>query len=237
MEKPERVSDELGYYRLNLDKANQGQGGTGLALLGNLEKEKTMRPGEYEWKGFSFDARARADAEGRLWLVLGTDSGFEAVSSYYLDDISLSWAEAADELITRGEAVRRMYDDLRPAGEDAPDFADVDASSPCRAALGWAQRAGLVSGYGDGVFGPDDPLTVEQAAVILYRYAGSPAVKWDGGSITASDWAEKAVAWGIENSLISETDGANGGKPMDEFAFARAWRRVQTAQADAGPVF
>lgn len=237
MEKPERVSDELGYYRLNLDKANQGQGGTDLALLGNLEKPETLRPGEYEWKEFSFDAQARADAEGRLWLVLGTDSGFEAVSSYYLDDISLSWTEAADELITRGGAIRRMYDDLRPAGEDAPNFADVDESSPCWATLGWAQKSGLVSGYGGGVFGPDDPLTVEQAAVILYRYAGSPAMEWHSGSITVSDWAEKAVAWGIENSLISETDGANGGKPMDEFAFARAWRRVQTAQADAGPVF
>lgn len=237
MEEPGRVQDELGYCRLNLDKGNQGQGGTDLALLGNLEKEKAVRSEEYEWKEFSFDARARADAEGRLWLVLGTDSGFEAVSSYYLDGISLVWTEEADEPITRGGAIRRMYDDLRPAGEDAPDFTDVGESSPCWAALGWAQKNGLVSGYGGGVFGPDDPLTVEQAAVILYRYAGSPAVEWDGGSIEASDWAEEAVAWGIENGLISETDGADGGKPMDEFAFARAWGRVRAAQVGVGPVF
>lgn len=237
MERPERVQDELNYYRLNLDKGNQGLGGVDLAMLGNLEKEKTVRSGEYEWKEFSFDARARADAEGRFWLVLGTDSGFEAVSSYYLDDISLSWAEAADELITRGGAIRRMYDDLRPAGEDAPDFTDVGESSPYWDALGWAQKNGLASGYGGGVFGPEDPLTVEQAAVLLYRYAGSPVVEWNSGSIVASDWAEKAVAWGIENSLISETDGDDGGKPMDEFAFVRAWGRVRTAQADAGPVF
>lgn len=231
MEEPGRVQDGLGYYRLNLDKGNQGQGGTDLALLGNLEKEETVRPGEYEWKEFFFDARARADAEGRLWLALGTDSGFEAVSSYYLDDILLSWAETADEIITRGEAVRRMYDDLRPAGEDAPIFTDVEESSPYWKALGWAQKNKLTSGYGRGVFGPEDPLTVEQAAVILYRYAGSPAVKRDGVSIESSDWAEEAIIWGIGNGLISEEDGADGGKPIDEFSFTRAWGKVRAARA------
>lgn len=40
----------------------------------------------------------------------------------YLNNSLLSWAETPDEIITRGEAVRRMYDDLRPAGEDAPNF-------------------------------------------------------------------------------------------------------------------
>lgn len=237
MERPERVQDELSYYRLNLDKGNQGLGGVDLALLGNLEKEKTVRSGEYEWKEFSFDVRARADTEGRLWLVLGTDSGFEAVSSYYLDDIALTWTEEADELIPRGGAIRRMYDDLRPAGEDAPDFIDVGESSPYWDALGWAQKNGLVSGYGGGVFGPEDPLTVEQAAVLLYRYAGSPAVEWNSSSIVASDWAEEAVGWGIENGLIPESNRVDGRKPMDEFAFARAWGRVCTAQADADPVF
>lgn len=237
MERPERVQDELSYYRLNLDKGNQGLGGVDLALLGNLEKEKTVRSGEYEWKGFSFDARARADAEGRLWLMLGTDSGFEAVSSYYLDDIALTWTEEADELISRGGAIRRMYDDLRPAGEDAPDFTDVGEGSPYWDALGWAQKNGLVSGYGGGVFGPEDPLTVEQAAVLLYRYAGSPSVEWGGVPTEASDWAEEAIVWGIENSLIPESNWADGRKPMDEFAFTRAWGRVRTAQADAGPVF
>lgn len=154
-----------------------------------------------------------------------------------MDDISLTWTEEADEFITRGEAVRRMYDDLRPAGEDAPDFTDVGEGSPYWDALGWAQKNGLVSGYGGGVFGPEDPLTVEQAAVLLYRYAGSPSVEWGGVPTEASDWAEEAIVWGIENSLIPESNWADGRKPMDEFAFTRAWGRVRTAQADAGPVF
>lgn len=45
MEKPERVQDGLGYYRLDLDKGNQGQGGTDLTLLGNLEKRRPCGPG------------------------------------------------------------------------------------------------------------------------------------------------------------------------------------------------
>lgn len=236
MEKPEQVLDAQNYYRLNLDKGNQGLGGVDLAVLGNLEKEEGLRPGEYEWKEFSFDARARADAGGRVWLVLGTDSGFEATSSYYLDDISITWTEAADEIITRGAAVQQMYDGLRPAGETPPDFSDVGEGSPHWGALGWAQKAGLVSGYGDGAFGPDDPLTVEQAAVILHRYAGCPAAgQGVPPSLRAAGWARDALAWGVETGLISGAEAADGGRPMDEFSFTRAWARLRSAGETGGP--
>ena len=38
-----------------------------------------------------------------------------------------------------------------------------------------ADLQGIVSGYGDGTFGPNDPITREQLAVMLWRYSGSPA--------------------------------------------------------------
>lgn len=236
MERPERTPDKLAHYRLNLGKGNQGTGGVDLAVLGNMEKVETLKPGAYEWKEFSFETRARADAQGRLWLMLGTDSGFEATSSYYLDDIALTWRSAADESITRGAAIQRMYDDLRPAGEDAPRFADVSEGSSYWRALGWAQRDGLISGYGGGVFGPEDLLTVEQAMSILYRYAGSPAVERDA-SVRAAAWARDAVTWGLQNGLISQEAAAKGGSPMDEFAFTRAWGKARAADIHVGPVF
>ena len=39
-----------------------------------------------------------------------TDSGFEGVTSYYLDDISVSWADTATASITRGDAVKMLFD-------------------------------------------------------------------------------------------------------------------------------
>lgn len=225
--RPRRTVDELGQYRLNIHKGNQAVGGCDLLVLGNLEKEEAARPGEYEWKAFSFTMLAKADAEGRAYLLLGTDSGFEAASSYYLDDITLAWVGKEDRPITRAAAIQRMYDDARPAAYQAPSFADVGGDHPCRNAIGWAEEAGLVTGYGSGRFGPEDGLTVEQAMVILHRYAGSPVV--DNGDIDlshVSPWARDSAAWGLQKGLITE-DNLAGPEPISEYAFARAWRVVQ----------
>ena len=91
--RPQRSTNELNNYRLNIDKGNQGAGGRDMLLLGNLEKEDEQHPGEYEWKDFKFAMQVRANRNGSVYLILGTDSGFEATSSYYLDDISVSWTE------------------------------------------------------------------------------------------------------------------------------------------------
>ena len=90
---PRRTSDDLNNYRLNLDKGNQGTGGSDMLLLGNLEKEDSQHPGAYEWKDFRFTVETTANENGCVYLILGTDSGFEATSAYYLDEISVSWSK------------------------------------------------------------------------------------------------------------------------------------------------
>ena len=82
----------------------------------------------------------------------------------------------------------------------------------------WAAQNGIVLGYGDGRFGPNDLITKEQAAVIIARYAKYTGV--DTSSIntlagyadgeTVSDWAFDAVAWAddvniyvLENGLLN----------------------------------
>ena len=73
-----------------------------------------------------------------------------------------------------------------------------------------AVGAGVAAGYGNGDFGPDDPITREQLAVMLWRYAGSP----DGGAelttfadgARTSDWARAAMGWAVEQGLIAGTD-------------------------------
>ena len=53
----------------------------------------------------------------------------------------------------------------------AASFTDVASGAYYANAVAWANANGIVSGYGNGKFGPNDKVTREQLAAILYRYA------------------------------------------------------------------
>lgn len=79
-----------------------------------------------------------------------------------------------DGLLTRGtlaEALYRLAGSPAPEGEEEAPFTDVGAEHPNVAAIRWAKADGVVSGYEDGSFGPEDPITREQMAAFLFRYA------------------------------------------------------------------
>ena len=98
-----------------------------------------------------------------------------------------------------------------PAAAAANSFTDVEKGEWYADAVIWANANGIVSGYGKGLFGTNDPLTREQLAAILYRYAG-----FKGYDVTAaadlsaysdaaeiSSWAEQAMRWANAEGLIS----------------------------------
>ena len=118
--------------------------------------------------------------------------------------------------ITRGMIVTILW---RQAG--APDmedeiwgypYADVDAEAYYGTAVYWARLNGIASGYGNNEFGPTDPITREQLAVILWRYAGSPAASGslagytDAGSV--SGYAVDALRWAVSEGIVSGTSSA-----------------------------
>ena len=74
-------------------------------------------------------------------------------------------------------------------------------------AVRWATSQGVVSGYGNGMFGPNDNITREQLAVMLWRYAGSPAATDKELHFTdadkASGYALEALRWAVENGIIN----------------------------------
>ncbi len=78
-------------------------------------------------------------------------------------------------------------------------------------AVRWATSQGVVSGYGNGMFGPNDIITREQLAVMLWRYAGSPAATDKELHFTdadqASGFALEALRWAVENSIINGKSG------------------------------
>lgn len=207
---PENSLDSLNHFCLNIDKGSQSTSGSDMIVVGNLAKEEINRPGEYEFNEIETKVIARTDEAGTAYLVIGTDSGFEGVTSYYLDDISVSWADTATVSITRGDAVKILFDHAHRWDEAVgpPTFTDVAWDAPYAEAVAWAEQNGYLGGYGNGFFGPEDMMSVEQAMVMIYRLFGSPKVT-DAGVLDSykdasqiSPWARDAVAFSITNKLL-----------------------------------
>lgn len=124
-------SEALKYYRMNIDTGSQGSSGKDMIVVGDMAKTENNRPGEYEFKEFQAEFDAAANPRGEVFLIIGTDSGFEAVTAYYLDDISVSWADIPQPAVTRVKAARMLFDAAgRPSADVADDpFKDVDAAA------------------------------------------------------------------------------------------------------------
>ena len=92
-------------------------------------------------------------------------------------------------------------------GEQA--YSDVAKGSWYETGVIWASQTGVMTGYGDNVFGPNDILTREQLATVLWRYAGSPeATETEfSDSEEISSWAVAAAAWAQENGIMEGRPG------------------------------
>ncbi len=92
-----------------------------------------------------------------------------------------------------------------PSVSDPPAFTDAVAGSWYSGAVSWAAKNSIISGYGGGTFGVNDPTTREQAVTILWRYAGSPesaAAENVSDAASVSSWAQAAVRWADANGVL-----------------------------------
>lgn len=114
-------------------------------------------------------------------------------SAWYYDAVQyvtqkglMNGTEAArfspDETTSRAMIVTILWRQAgRPSVGSTTNFRDVDPSQWYGSAVRWAAANRIVTGYGDGTFGPDDTITREQMAAILYRYA-----QYKGYSVSAT---------------------------------------------------
>ncbi len=74
-------------------------------------------------------------------------------------------------------------------------------------AVSWASAGGIVNGYSDGTFRPNNLITREQLAVMLWRYAGRPAptrLRLDfPDADQVSSWALDALCWAAEQGILN----------------------------------
>ena len=143
---------------------------------------------------------------------------YEAVMFVYQNNLmngTSATTFSPNDTTTRAQIAAIFY---RMAGNPAVDgknsFTDVPYG-PGTAwyydAVTWAQKNGILAGYEDGTFHPDDPITREQLAVVFYNYAkfkgynitanGDLSAFTDAGDISA--WAQEAMKWAVGSGLMN----------------------------------
>ena len=116
---------------------------------------------------------------------------------------------APNKPLTRAMLATILY---RVSGDKAPHshpFTDVPSGRWFSDAIAWAYESGVVNGTSDDTFSPDDNVTREQAAAMLYRFAGRPTAS---GDVTAFNDADKISAYAVEPLRWTVGEGIINGK-------------------------
>ena len=113
---------------------------------------------------------------------------------------------------TRGMIVTILYRlSDSPMVTNGKTFTDVPNGQWYTDAIAWADNNDIIRGYGNGIFGPNDIITREQMATILYRYSQytedniivSGNLSGFKDSKDASEWAHRPLVWAVNESIIS----------------------------------
>lgn len=168
-------------------------------------------------------SKAFTDLDAKAWYHEGVDY---ALTNGLMNGVGGGRFEP-DGQLTRAQLVTVLY---RAAGE--PDtgkqvnpFTDVADDAWYTKAVIWAANNGIVNGVAKNTFAPDDSITREQIATMLYRYAGAEAAKEDKLSAfpdaaKVSDWAKEALNWAVASGLINGVADANGTASLEPQATA-----------------
>ena len=182
--------------------------------LASAEAAETTTVSDDSTYGFS-------DVDGTEWFANAQYLGY-VVEKGLMKGYDDSGAFGPYDTITRGQVAVVLHRLAGGSHADASDFSDVDYSEYYGNAIEWARSTGVIKGYGDtNTFGPNDPVTREQLAVMLCNYAEKVAgvdISSDGSKLAAmpdadevDDWGDPAVSWVMDQGIISgvvEPDGA-----------------------------
>ncbi len=155
------------------------------------------------------------DESGFPFMDVGADDWFRAAVEYAYGNGIMNGTSAAtfspDRATTRGMTVAILHRLEGAPSTPGAAFDDVAADAYYAQAVAWAAQNAIVSGYGNSRFGPDDPVTREQMAVILMRYAafkghdlaGEASLEnYTDGASTAA-YAQDAMRWAIAAGILS----------------------------------
>ncbi len=130
-----------------------------------------------------------------------------------------------EDAVTRAQMAQIIWNaEGRPSATDAKGFSDVSEDDWFADSVLWAQSAGVFVGYeGTDLFGPNDPLTREQATAVMMRWeqlSGNDVSARidlspfpDAGGVSA--WALESMSWGVAADIIRGVDQPDGSVLLD----------------------
>lgn len=232
------VSANKGIVRIMAAGANGASGQ--IARLTFEAKKDVTTADVFELKSAATSDAATANTENAVKAVDGTEAHasinfgdvnkndwFRDAVDYALDNGIMSGYNAStfgpNDKLSRAMVVQVLYNyEGKPATDAEGKFPDVKTGDWYFNATRWGAKKGVVSGYGNGNFGPNDNVTIEQVAVILHNYSGKPAASGDASALGAhSDWAAGALSWAAANGVL---------KNVPYGAVTETATRAQTAQ-------
>ena len=159
-------------------------------------------------------------ADLSLWInpfsdVEETSWYYDAVRYVSANELMNGTAETAfnpNGKTSRGMIVTILWRmENQPLSEKEMTFTDVKSGKYYWDAVAWASEKGIVSGYSENRFGPEDNITREQLAVILHNYAVFKGMDTEStadlsgfvDSTTIHDWALDAMMWAKGEGLIN----------------------------------
>lgn len=192
-------------------------------------------PGVKHWHGGSagstfahIAANTNPDRPGVEWFGRISDEEYQQISADHFTDVPANawYAEAANwcweqgimsgaafngvASMTRGTVADALYRAAGSPAAAATSFSDIPAGSAYANAASWAAANGVMSGYGNRTFGADDPVTRQQMAAVLWRYAGSPAATAGedfADESTIASYARTAVDWARAGGIVNGKEG------------------------------
>ncbi len=161
------------------------------------------------------------DVDQSQWYHLAIDWAVtNGVMSGYGDGVTFG----PDDVLNRAQMAGVLYNLADQPETDASALPDDCASYAWYAAcVAWSLETGVFNGYGDGsAFGPDDPLTREQAAAVLMNAASLAGLDTsaradlsaypDAGEV--SDWAREALSWAVAEGVLHGVDVGDGTREL-----------------------
>lgn len=141
------------------------------------------------------------DVPARSWYAAAADF----VSARALFCGTAAGEFSPDALMTRGMLAQVLYNlEGRPEPAGSGGFSDVEAGHWYARSSAWAAETGTLPGLEDGRFAPEEPVTRQEVALALWRYAGSPR---DGGDAARPGAETQALGWAAEHRVLQGRGG------------------------------